>query len=903
MKARTHFVPRLRTAALALSLLASFAVAASAEPTHGPLRVDPDRPNGFIDATGQPIWLMGLAGCCPGPEVSAWPFLDPQIILELAAHGGNWIHIRVGPYIDHTNPWFAAYPLFPNGTYNVLPSSPGFQWNPDFLQGLAETIAYAQGVGVYVEIDLIDAWALKQPVGSPDGTPWRSDANGSGVDAGSCAVLQGPIQPVHREWLSAMVRESGYADNVIYQVGNETGVCPGGVSVAWEQSVVDFVRSELDRLNYPDHLISTNSQRASIESLPGIDYVNWHQETAASIRAGKPTAVNEFADAHFVDGNGNFEQDEFAATVWDAFTRGTMFHFWWGAVAPGQLPLAYEVIENFSRTLNEADFGNFQATPLAPGLVGRPGLDWLGFKRNGGSFQLDVGSSTEPYRFEWTDPASGTVLDAGTFSGPGAHLLASPTSGVAVLHAVRADYVPPPPPPPPPGGGEGPYDLHAWADGDFAQLHWRNDPADHPAQQRVLQVFEDGHTLRVATYYEVRDSGAIHVGYPPNPNGVRNVCYKIRNWYGSDDFTDSNVSCADVYGSAPGKPQLIAPRGCVSPLRPTFSWHDVPRATSYYFALGRIGENGYFVNGPEGVTAPQYRPDLDLEPGVGYRWKVKACNNFGCSPEYSDIAYFAPRCAPRADFEGDGKTDLLTRDGLTGNHEVLRLSGATQLGTLAFVPGQPSAPNWSLVATNDFNGDRKPDLVWRNIDSGNLAFWFLDGVTRIDGSTLSGIPDLHWQVVGSADLNQDNKPDLLWHDATTGHLKAWHLSGSTFAQEVALPDSTLALGWEVLAVGDLTGDYVPDLLVRNLTDGRLEWRNPFAQGPASGTLFPDRLDLGWKLVALSDLDGDGNLDLTWQRTRSNKLVAWFMNRTVRSSGTYFTPDTPSNPNVFGVGPR
>jgi hypothetical protein len=48
----------------------------------------------------------------------------------------------------------------------------------------------------------------------------------------------------------------------------------------------------------------------------------------------------------------------------------------------------------------------------------------------------------------------------------------------------------------------------------------------------------------------------------------------------------------------------------------------------------------------------------------------------------------------------------------------------------------------------DFNGDGKPDLVWRNHTTGENKVWLMDGVSRLSEVPLSSVAGANWTLAG-----------------------------------------------------------------------------------------------------------------------------------------------------------
>jgi len=94
-------------------------------------------------------------------------------------------------------------------------------------------------------------------------------------------------------------------------------------------------------------------------------------------------------------------------------------------------------------------------------------------------------------------------------------------------------------------------------------------------------------------------------------------------------------------------------------------------------------------------------------------------------------------------------------------------------------------PEWQVVHTGDFNGDGKSDLVWRNRITGEVAIWQMDGTTFVNGTIVLNLID--WQVAKVGNFNGDLGPagkpkqDLLWRNSRIGQHAIWLMDGYALA--------------------------------------------------------------------------------------------------------------------------
>jgi hypothetical protein len=189
------------------------------------------------------------------------------------------------------------------------------------------------------------------------------------------------------------------------------------------------------------------------------------------------------------------------------------------------------------------------------------------------------------------------------------------------------------------------------------------------------------------------------------------------------------------------------------------------------------------------------------------------------------------------DFNADGKTDLLWHNNTTGEAQLWFMNGHAVSGraTVLGDNGKPALIGlpWSIVATNDMNGDSKSDIVWHNASSGETQIWLMSGhqlstrasVLGTDGrAALVGLP---WRIVGARDFNADGKPDLLWHNGTTGETQIWNLDGHklTGRATVSADNGSAALvglPWRITGTNDFNQDGSADILWHNGSTGETQ---------------------------------------------------------------------------------
>ena len=127
------------------------------------------------------------------------------------------------------------------------------------------------------------------------------------------------------------------------------------------------------------------------------------------------------------------------------------------------------------------------------------------------------------------------------------------------------------------------------------------------------------------------------------------------------------------------------------------------------------------------------------------------------------------------------------------------MNGTTVLGTEGYTRTVADA-NWQVAGIADFDGDGKDDVLWHNSSTGANVVWYLSGTTLLSQASLPSVPDLTWQRVATADLNGDGHPDLIWRNNVTGANVVWLMNGATLLNQVVLP-IVPDLAWQLVEIG------------------------------------------------------------------------------------------------------
>jgi hypothetical protein len=289
---------------------------------------------------------------------------------------------------------------------------------------------------------------------------------------------------------------------------------------------------------------------------------------------------------------------------------------------------------------------------------------------------------------------------------------------------------------------------------------------------------------------------------------------------------------------------------------------------------------------------------------IGNNYTVKVSQ--GQYEDVSDGDFFIAGYQPYADFNGDGKTDILWRysgSPSEGINMVWLMDGVTKIGSNRWVEPEEDL-NWKPVGTGDFNNDDKTDILFRYYGTGNMAgrnkVWFMDGIKKIGEAYLQRVVDVNWRIEGTGDFNNDGKTDIMWRyygSPSEGINMIWLMDGVTKIGGNNWIQRVIDVGWKMVGSGDFNNDGKCDILWRyysSPSEGiNMIWHMDGLTKIGKNVWLPRQADLDWDIGGTGDFNGDGKTDILWRKygteAKKGTNMVWYMDGKTRLGSPGYLP--------------
>lgn len=261
---------------------------------------------------------------------------------------------------------------------------------------------------------------------------------------------------------------------------------------------------------------------------------------------------------------------------------------------------------------------------------------------------------------------------------------------------------------------------------------------------------------------------------------------------------------------------------------------------------------------------------------------------------------------PAADFDTDGRPDIVWANPSTGQLAWWGMGGGLH-GEVMIAANSLNAmvpAGWHAVGVADVDGDGHSD-VFLESDDGHLGVWFFDGSNFRFGKQLTPnqVTDTNWQIRAVGDFNHDGHPDLAWEHMRTGSVAFWLLDGTTVTGYVIPYAPAVGADWLIVGAGDSDRDGNLDLFWQQQSTGALAVWHMLGTVVDFGLMFSASPGPAWHVAAVADLDSDAFPDLVLQNSATTEVAAWYFAGPTFRFGAMLSPSTAGSPEWRVVGPR
>jgi hypothetical protein len=459
-------------------------------PILAPLRVHPDNPRYFTDATKQvdgslrAVYLTGShtwANLIDRGTSDPPPVFDFEGYLDfLQKHNHNFIRLwgrQLSWYQKYGDEVLYAGPLpwQRTGPRKALDGEPKFdlsQFEPMYFERLRSRVKAAQDGGIYVSVMVFGGHA--ETTANWTGSPFHRDNNINGIDGdtnqdGSGSEIEtlnavaDRIASIQKAYVKKVIDTLNDLDNVLFEISNEGG----STSKDWQYDLIRFIHA-YERSKPKQHPVGMTAgfwpvaeTKAVLRSSPA-DWVSYQFEMKP-LKENEAFNVNDpfVADGHKVSIQDSdhwwvveiYKNEQFGRSwVWKSFCRGhnpiLMEHLPPRSFVAHDHQLSLEdpgyiasrkamgQTRRYAERMNLAAMTPSKEIASTTYCLANAGKEYLVYLPSGGSVTVDLSAAQGELAVEWFDPVKDAAVGAGSIEGGSKRKLESPFSGDTVLYLV-----------------------------------------------------------------------------------------------------------------------------------------------------------------------------------------------------------------------------------------------------------------------------------------------------------------------------------------------------------------------------------------------------------------------------------------------------------------------------------
>ncbi|MEO8347032.1 MAG: FG-GAP-like repeat-containing protein [Betaproteobacteria bacterium] len=171
--------------------------------------------------------------------------------------------------------------------------------------------------------------------------------------------------------------------------------------------------------------------------------------------------------------------------------------------------------------------------------------------------------------------------------------------------------------------------------------------------------------------------------------------------------------------------------------------------------------------------------------GGVYAWYMNANTTIKSVVSLGAVASPDWRMAGTGNFDGNATKDIVWSYEVAGPTKGAAWAWMMNpLGGVSSVAPLGSNSGMTVAKVADFDGDGKSDLLWRDNATGANQLWFMNGTTKGTTQTMP-VMATGWQAAAAMDFNSDGRADLIWFLPTpSGQITQWLMNAPGAAPTV-----------------------------------------------------------------------------------------------------------------------